>query len=151
VKTATSFTWTVLPDGRRFWGTSGAQVRVNPNFASTEYRNFDLQSNYNALQTRLTKRFGAGLQLQASYTFAKAMDDGSEGQGDAVMDPTNPMADYGLSSYNVNHNFSFNGIYAVPAFANSSGVLHHLLGGWQVSGLLTLQTGLPLNVVEGFN
>ena len=127
------FTFTTLADGTKFWGASGVQTRVNPAFGVEEYRNFDLVSNYNSMQLRAAKRFGAGLQIQSSYTFARNFDDGSETQGAAVMDPTNPMLDYGLSANAVTHNLTVNGIYALPFFQDRKDAVGYVLGGWQVS------------------
>src|SRR5262249_2475134 len=145
------YTFTVLPDGTRFWGTSGAQVRVNPNFADVDYRKFRLISDYNSMQLRVTKRFSSGLQVQSSYTLSRNLDDGSEVQQTALMDATNPLLDYGLSALDVRHNWTANFIYQLPYLGKDNGALKAILGGWQVSGLVTAQTGNPRNIVEGFN
>jgi hypothetical protein len=145
------FTYTTLADGTKFWGASGTQVRQNPNFAAEEYRLFNLMSNYNSMQIRFQKRFGAGMQLQSGFTFAKNMDNGSETQGTAVMDPTNPLLDYGLSDYDIRKLWTFNYIYELPFFHDRRDVVGYVFGGWQINGLFTASDGFPLRVIDGFN
>ncbi len=63
--------------------------------------------------------------------------------GLAVMDSTHPFADYGLSDYDATHNFNFSAIYQLPFKGN------RLVDGWRLGGVLTLQSGNPLNIVSG--
>jgi hypothetical protein len=141
--------WQLLADGRKFFPQGAA--RLNPNFAAIETRAFNLRSDYNSVQLRGSKRFGAGLQLQSSYTYSKNMDNGSETQGTALMDPYDPMRDYGLSDWHVAHNWSFNYIYQLPFLADRGGALEAVLGGWQMSGILSVRSGLPSRILIGFN
>jgi hypothetical protein len=139
----------VLDDGSKFFPATGS--RFNPNFAAIETRAFNLRSDYNSVQLRGSKRFGAGLQLQSSYTYSKNMDNGSETQGTALMDPYDPLLDYGLSDWHVAHSWSFNYIYQLPFFQNRGGALEAALGGWQMSGILSVRSGLPSRILIGFN
>jgi Carboxypeptidase regulatory-like domain/TonB dependent receptor-like, beta-barrel len=109
-------------------------------------------SNYNSLQVRLERQFSHGLQFQASYTYAHALDDassaslGSANQGDFRLQ-TDPMAEYGNADFDVRHRFVFTSIYELPfgkgkwLGSDASGVMNQIIGGWQVSGIVTASTG----------
>jgi hypothetical protein len=110
------------------------------------------QSNYNSLQVRLEKRFSHGLQYEAAYTFAHALDNassaslGSVNNGD-FRDQTNPNLEYGNADFDVRHRFVFSYVYDLPfgrgrMFAkNASGFLNQILGNWQMSGVFSTATG----------
>jgi len=112
----------------------------------------DGYSNYNSLQVSWQKNFSHGLQFQASYTYAHAMDDassanlGSLNNGD-FRDQRYPYLEYGNSDFDVRHRFVFSYIYQLP-FGNgkkfgggATGVLNQIIGNWQVSGIVSAQTG----------
>jgi len=109
-------------------------------------------SNYNSLQMHLEKRFTHGLEFGASYTYAHAMDDassaslGSLNNGD-FRNELYPWLEYGNSDFDVRQRFVINYAYELPfgrekAFGkNAGGVLNQMIGGWQVAGITTAQTG----------
>jgi hypothetical protein len=109
-------------------------------------------SNYNSLQVRLERQFAQGLQFQASYTYAHALDNassaslGSANQGDFRLQ-TNPRAEYGNADFDVRHRFVFSSIYELPfgkgkRFAgDATGAKNQLIGGWQVATIVTASTG----------
>ena len=110
------------------------------------------QSNYNSLQVRLEKRFSHGLQYEAAYTFAHALDNassaslGSVSNGD-FRDQRFPNAEYGNADFDVRHRFVFSYVYDLPfgrgrMFAkNASGFVNQILGNWQMSGVFSAATG----------
>jgi hypothetical protein len=110
------------------------------------------QSNYNSLQVRLEKRFSHGLQYEAAYTFAHALDNassaslGSVNNGD-FQDQRFPNANYSNADFDVRHRFVFSYVYDLPfgrghRFAgNSSGVVNQILGNWQMTGVFSAATG----------
>src|SRR5580658_10424229 len=74
-------------------------------------------SNFNALQVRLQKRMTHGLLFMARYTYSKSLDDASTLSGGAktvIQDNSDPRADYGLSSFNMTHQFLGQTSYALP-------------------------------------
>ncbi len=112
------------------------------------------ESFYNGLEASLTKRFSAGLQFQASYTFSKSLDtDGanvdatSQGVSATLGDQNDPRARYGRSDFDRTHRFVFSYVYAFPIGSNRPGLYGELLGGWGLSGVTTIQTGQPLTIV----
>ncbi|MGO9127575.1 MAG: TonB-dependent receptor domain-containing protein [Terriglobales bacterium] len=109
-------------------------------------------SNYSSLQVRWEKNFSHGLQFEASYTYAHALDDassanlGSLNNGDFRNQQT-PALEYGNSDFDVRHRFVISYIYQLP-FGNNrkfgggaTGFLDQLIGNWQVAGIVTAQTG----------
>jgi hypothetical protein len=110
------------------------------------------QSNYNSLQVRLEKRYSHGLQYEAAYTFAHALDNassaslGSVNNGD-FRDQTNPNLEYGNADFDVRHRFVFSYTYDLPfgrgrLFAkNASGFANQILGDWQMSGVFSAASG----------
>jgi hypothetical protein len=109
-------------------------------------------SNYHSLQVRLEKHFSHGLQFQASYTYAHALDDassaslGSANQGDFRLQ-TDPQAEYGNADFDVRHRFVLSSIYELPfgrgkwRATNASGWVNQVVGGWQIATIVTASTG----------
>lgn len=132
--------------------------RRNPNFASITQRISDAQSYYNALQLSAQKQLSRGLRAQISYTFSKAMDDASgvnsQDYSDGsvyVLDYYDRKADRGLSSFWAQHVLVGNWSYELPFAQSMRGVAGALLKGWQLNSIITVQTGHPFEVREGFN
>lgn len=104
-------------------------------------------TQYDALQFRLNKRFNQGLQVQASYVWARNFDNGTTHQ-----DSFNPMNDFAVSSQDVRNRFVASYIYELPigrghAFGSHMSYWEDFLaGGWQVNGITTLQGGTPLQI-----
>lgn len=99
-------------------------------------------SNYNAMWLTVTKRVSQGLQFSGNYTWSHAFDQVSR-NGLAVSDALNTGLDYGPSDYDARHHLSFSAVYQLPFKANRA------VNGWQLGGILTLQSGNPLNVTSG--
>ena len=125
------------------------------------------QSNYNSMQLSLTKRFSRGLQFLASYTFAKSIDNAS-GQGGGpgtggVLNPgsvgeTSPIlgnqldnrANRGVSDFDRPHRFVFSSVYDLPDLISPEGstFARVLLNDWQIGGIFTTMSGLPIDIVD---
>jgi outer membrane receptor protein involved in Fe transport len=120
--------------------------RPNPNVGNINLRTNGFNSNYNALQTTLTKRFSNGLQFNANYTWSKALDEISDaftprGQTLNPTDSGNIGLDYGPSDFDVKHRFVLSYSYDLPVFRGN-----RWLGGWSTSGIVSLQSGVPFSV-----
>ncbi len=124
--------------------------------ASILYVESSASSSYNALQFRSEKRVSQGLTFLAAYTFSKSMDDdsavfsGSVGSG-LPQDSQNRRAEWALSDFDARHRFIFSSVYDAPfgvgrRWLNHPGLASHILGDWQLAGILTLQTGHPFTV-----
>jgi hypothetical protein len=120
--------------------------------ASIDTLRSNIISNYNALQVHIEKRLSRGLQFQASYTYAHALDDassaslGSLNNGD-FRDQRYPMMEYGNADFDIRHRFVASYAYDLPfgrgkAFGgNASGFLNQVIGNWQIAGITSASTG----------
>ncbi len=110
-------------------------------------------SRYNSLQTSLNRRFTRNVQAQLAYTYSKCIDDGgspvgSLNGGNSPASYENPYVraiDRGLCNFNTTHALRVNGLVALPFHGN------RLVEGWQLSGIVTANTGLPFTVSTGFD
>jgi len=133
--------------------------RPYPDFNALAYFSADSNSNYHSLQAKLTKRFSNGLMFLTSYTFAKSTGnaEGNEGSwaaaGQFPQDDNNPGPNYGRTIYDVRHRVVFSPVWELPfgsgrRYLNQRGVVNHILGGWQLSVILSLQSGFPLTILS---
>ena len=112
----------------------------------------DGTSSYNALQLSVERRVAHSVSFEASYTWSKSIDIGSSdatpGQGTPLI-PTSLSANRGLSDFDVPHRFVASYVWSLPTFKNSGALLRHTVGGWETTGILTLQSGTPFTIVSG--
>ena len=117
------------------------------------------QSTYNSLQMSLTRRLSKGLQFLASYTYAKSLDNASGGSDSTgeVRDTINiagnqfdNRANRGVSDFDRTHRFVLSYLWDLPrpAFAQRSAA-RLLFSDWQVAGIITAMSGLPIDIVDG--
>jgi hypothetical protein len=142
---------TVLPtlsdpnSGAHFTATN---PRLNPQFGPLTSENATGVSNYNSLQVNLNRQFARNFTAQVSYTYSHCIDDGSftsslEEFGADQVDPYNQKYDYGNCIFDIRHNISVNGLYALPFKGN------RLVEGWQLATIFGAHSGLPLDVTRG--
>ena len=112
---------------------------------------FDGKSNYNSLQVTVRKVFSHGFSMQAAYTWSKDLGDMNSEVANASSgnsgDPTNLGQQYGPVYFNRPQRVSINYAYDLP-FGTHQGALGLLLGGWNVSGVTTIQDGSPLTITD---
>jgi hypothetical protein len=107
-------------------------------------------ANYNGLQIEATKRYSRGFSIQGAYTWSRAIDMKSAvaSVGSAAPDVLNLRSEYGLSDFHAAHVANISWLWEIPAVSRQA-LLRHITGGWQINGLWTWRTGLPINVVSG--
>jgi len=136
---------------------NGAQYNTAPGLTFPGFHAIRLTANeanshYNALQVDLNSQVGRDLQLRAYYTLSRTIDPTTAGNGGGDLgNVSNPYAgwryDVGPSGYDRTHSAAFNFIYDIPVFRTSqSRLVKTALGGWQVSGIVTMTSGLPINI-----
>jgi hypothetical protein len=103
-------------------------------------------SNYHSLQAAMEKRFASGSLVKVAYTFSRNLTDNQSDRSNAPQNPYNLAADYGLASFDRRHIFTVNYVYELPFFRDQKGLTGRLLGGWQLSGITTYGSGVPLTV-----
>jgi hypothetical protein len=128
-------------------------TRVRP-YSSFSYLKFINQatngriSNYNSLQTTLTKRVSHGLNFTAGYTYGHGLDDGSENRfGGLPQDSRNPRAEYASSDFDVRNRFTFTTGYELPGRKGFG----QLLEGWKINSIVSIQSAQPWNIADTNN
>src|SRR5579863_7591425 len=103
-------------------------------------------SNYNSLQTTLTKRLSQGLDFTAGYTYGHGLDNGSLSRfGNLPQNSLNPQAEYASGDFDIRHRFTLTAGYAIPGKKGFG----QLLEGWKLNSIVTFQTGQPWLVNDG--
>ena len=122
------------------------------------------RSNYHGMVLTLRKRYSSGTQFDFNYTLSESKDNGSQvergsafgnfangGYSGFLINSFEPDANYGFSDFDVRHQINVNWLAELPfgegkRFANTSGPLNHLVGGWSLAGLWRWTSGFPFNV-----
>ena len=100
---------------------------------------------YNSMQLQVKRQMKGGGLLNVAYTWARALTDASA-YNEQPVDSYSFKTERGLTTYNRSHVFVFSYIYPLPFWRTGSEWYKYILGGWQISGVTTIQTGLPLNL-----
>jgi hypothetical protein len=140
---------------------SALGVNGNGGLLITESR---AMMNYNALQAVLRQRLSHGLEYTVNYTYSKAMTNSlgnyalnvsGYGSAGAFENYYDSGASDGLAGYDVTHNISATGVYALPVghgkeYLSSSGrVMDEIIGGWKISTAAIVYSGFPENITGG--
>ena len=119
--------------------------RLLPDFGDLDGGANRFGSNYNALQTKLTKRFSSGLLFNVNYTWGRAMDDQSSLAEWKTQDPYNMRADYSRASIDLRHVFNAGYVYDLP-FGHGrqygkgwNNALDWIAGGWSIDGFFVFK------------
>ncbi|HEY6376026.1 MAG TPA: TonB-dependent receptor [Edaphobacter sp.] len=137
--------------------------RPYPGFGTINMQDFNLTSNYNSLQTRLTRRFSKGLEFGASYTWSRSMDFGacqttSTQSASSCSDSYNVTVamyqnlrawNYGPAGWDIRHNFVANYLWSLPKGSSLWGnfLTRALLDNWQISGIASYVSGAPGGII----
>ncbi len=156
---------TSIPTSPNVNTLAGAQAnsRILPQYAAagfngtiTSYQPFS-QSNYNGLQTNLTRRFQNGFLLNASYTWSKTMDDATAEVFSTVLTPRrqqnsqNIAADYSRSALDRTNRLTVAAVYDLPYFKHSNYLMKNLVGNWEVSPIYTYESPEYATAISGVN
>jgi hypothetical protein len=123
----------------------GCPADGTPVFSGIFSENTVAKSNYNSMQVLFQKNFSHGIQFQASYTWSKTMDNASSFE--SALNPLNFDATYGLSAYDARNRFVFNYVWDLPV-PKYDGFKGKLLDGWEISGILSFQSGFPIRITS---
>jgi hypothetical protein len=130
-----------------------------PNFGVIQLVADGFNAVYNSGSLKVTRRFSQGLSFTSSYTFSKSIDNSSgiRVQGYDTLFPQNSIClrcERALSSFDTRHRFVLGGTYDLPIGKSkllnlNNSVANTLLGGWQTSASMTIQSGVPQNITIG--
>jgi hypothetical protein len=155
----------VIQPGRLFSGTVGnadLSVPVNrsaldagviqslrpfPALNEVRFWEYDGVSNYHSMQATLSRQTGRRFQYFLAYTFSKVLGTSyANGEYDNI-DPFEPdQRSYGVLRYDRTHILNLSWNYMAPDLTSKGGVLGGLLNGWQLSGISTYASGLPISI-----
>ena len=149
-------------------GSQSAGPRPYAGFGDIQWMENRVDASYNSLQARLEKRFSHGLSALVSYTWGKALTESPDhistsgggagfdtGTFREPQDGNNLQAERGLAEFDVKHRFVASYIWELPfgqgrRYGNDwSTLTNALLGGWQLTGIHAVQTGLGLTATLG--
>lgn len=100
-------------------------------------------SNYHSLQVWAQQRFSGESQISIAYTWSKNLTDNQTDRSTAPQNPYDIRSEYSRAQLDRRHIFTASYVYELPFFRNGHGFAGAVLGGWQLSGITTYQTGLP--------
>lgn len=128
------------------------QVRPYSKFTGFNAVFYDATSNYHSLQLRATRRFSQGLSVDGNYTFSKNIDTASR-EADSFQIPWQfPQLERALSSLDRTHVFTVGAVYELPFGKGKTwlreGVLAHIVGGFQLNGIVSASSGVPLTITQ---
>jgi Carboxypeptidase regulatory-like domain len=148
------------PNGYAFRNTAAATG--NPNGTATDilildqirpYRGFRsiamiqprYDSNYHSMQISATRRFTGASQVNLAYTWGKNLTTSPNDRTTSPQDSYDIRSEYQLATLDRRHVLNINYVYELPFFRAQQGFAGRILGGWQASGILTWNTGLPFS------
>jgi len=133
----------------------------NSQFSNLNALRSIMPTNYHALQMLLRRRFTQGLQFDFNYTFSKSQDNASTIERNGlfsgpILNSWSPAQRKGVSDFDLTHQVNINSIWEMPFgkgrhfFKDSPGWADAVVGGWQLSGIYRVTSGLPTSIGNGF-
>ncbi|HEY2472236.1 MAG TPA: TonB-dependent receptor [Terracidiphilus sp.] len=121
-----------------------ALARTFPGFGGIAQESNIATTSYNSFQAGLRQQSRHGLTFEIDYTYSHQIDD-EVGSSDlnASTNPFNLKYDKGSGSLDRRHILNMNYVYQIPLFAHATGLTHSILGGWEISGTVISESGMP--------
>jgi hypothetical protein len=138
-------------------GVPTCYTRLNSQYSNINRRGSDGVGTYNALNVKFQTQdiHHTGLSIVANYTFSHSLDDlsdtfsGSESAASlGYTDVTHPQLDYGNSDGDVKHRFVISPMWQTPWFKTGRGFAPQVLGGWSISAIYTVRSGIPFSIYD---
>jgi hypothetical protein len=122
------------------------QIRPYRGYRSITIIQPRFNSTYHALQVSAQHRFTDVSQVNVAYTWSKNLTDNQTDRSTAPQDSSDIFSEKGRAQLDRRHVFTMNYIYELPFFSRQDDVVSKVLGGWQASGIIVYNTGLPFTV-----
>ena len=103
------------------------------------------RSSYHGLQVSLDRRYRGGLKFGVAYTLSRSMDNASD-KRTILFNSYDDRGYWGSSDFDRTHDLKFSYVYEFPFWANATHLAAKILGGWQIAGVIFVQSGQPLSV-----
>jgi hypothetical protein len=127
--------------------------RPLPQFGRVDIKSSGSSTNFHGLQLSLYRPLNAGFLLGAQYMWSHAFDEGSLGGGESTarQNVSCRHCEYASTNQDIRQTLTINWVYELPfgagrRYLQDGGILEHVFGGWQLSGLLQARTGRPLTI-----
>jgi hypothetical protein len=121
------------------------QIKPYLGYFSVDTLRTIFNSNYNSLQVKATKRFKGKTYIDANYTWSRDLTN-AQADGSFIQNIYNPNGEYGRAAVDRTNVINLDGVYELPFFRGQKGLVGHLLGGWEITGIYAIDSGLPLTV-----
>jgi hypothetical protein len=118
-----------------------------PGVSSVDRLEEKASSTYNALEISARHNVG-GLELSLAYTYSHSIDDSSSARDPVILNTYDLGMARASSNFDQRHQLNFSYVYDLPFF-RAKGLTHDILGGWQWSGITTVQSGTPFSAING--
>jgi hypothetical protein len=147
--------WTALQETLDTLSTLSGNAFYHPQYAALAAFSSIASSDYHGAAFTLRHRFKNDLAFDVNYTFSKSFDDASTLEAQAatgafIRNPLNLRASRAVSNFDARHNFNANWLAALPFgkdklfFGKSNRTLDAVIGGWQLTGIVRMNSGLPI-------
>jgi hypothetical protein len=128
---------------------AGETRRPLPQWGTIELITTDASGTYHGLLTKVEKRFSQGFTFLGTYTLSKTMFDSFAGNGaQRHNNPFDLRSEKGLAETDQRHRATAAWLYELPFFRSQRGFPARILGGWQVNGVLVMETGMPIHPTQ---
>jgi hypothetical protein len=131
------------------------QRRPYQNYGSVLNAFSDSNSSYHGMQISVERRVSQSFSFEVNYTWSKSIDEASTGltdptpgQGSSII-PYGLWANRGLADFDVPHRFVTSYVWALPKLRQSGALVRNVIGGWETTGLMTIQSGQPFSISSG--
>lgn len=149
VGTSTTPTAVCQPANTAFNSAAGElvldQIRPYRGYRSITMITPQFNSNYNSIQALFQQRFSGASQVNVAYTWSRNLTDNQTDRSTAPQNSYDIKGDYGRATLDRRNVFTANYIYDLPFFTKRHDFVGRAFGGWEISGIVTLQSGLPFS------
>jgi len=136
-------------------GVATCYTRLNQQYSNINVRGSNGVGAYDAMNVKFQTQdiHHTGLTLVANYTWSHSLDDLSDTFSGSLtsdslgyLNPLHPQLDYGSSDYDVRQRLVISPVWQTPWYKSGRGFMAQALGGWNISGIYTVRTGIPFSV-----
>ena len=107
-------------------------------------------SRYNAMMVRLSRRFADNFSVNFNYTYSRVMDI-VDNDSDGINNPFNIRQNWGPAGYDQTNVATLDFVYTLPKMKNNNAFTKYVVNGWELSGMLRSQSGVPINITSNGN
>jgi hypothetical protein len=122
------------------------QIKPYLGYFSIDAMRTIFSSNYNAAQLKVTKKFKGANFIDGNFTWSRDLTNSPADYSGFIQNIYNPNGDYGRAADDRNLILAIDGVYELPWYQTQKGLVGHLVGGWELSGIYSVASGLPITV-----